>query len=137
MNKLDYKKFYSELGKLLYAVADVDQVISQSEKTALYTMVRNELAPAEKHTDEFDTDTAFYAEIEFDFLDDSIIDSETALQSFLDYIEDHQRIINQPMRDACFRLAEKLAKDYYGKSDKERQLLDKLKNKLQDLEQFR
>lgn len=133
MNTIDYKKFYSELGKLLYAVADIDHIISQSEKKALYKMVRDELVPAEKHTDEFGTDTAFYAEIEFDFLDNEVTDSETALQSFVDYIEDHQRLIDQPMRNACFRMAEKLAKDYYGKNQKERELLDKLKKILQDI----
>src|SRR5690606_13704785 len=77
-----YRQFYSELGKLLYAVADVDGMISQKEKKALQELVRKELVPVEKHTDKFGTDVAFYAEIEFDFLEDSMVEPEEAFESF-------------------------------------------------------
>lgn len=130
MNAIDYKRFYSELGKLLYAVADVDKVINQNEKKALYEMVRNQLVPAEKHTDSFGTDAAWYTEIEFDYLDEAIIDSETAFESFIEFIEEHRRLIDEPMRKMCIRLAEKLADAYYGTNKKEHELLAKLKRKL-------
>lgn len=133
MNKIDYKRFYSELGKLLYAVANVDKAITPEEKDALHKMVRTELVPAEKNTDEFGTDAAHYTEIEFEFLDEEIIDSETALQSFIDYIEDHQKLIDKPMRDTCLRLAEKLASAYKGTNKKEQELLETLKDKLKSL----
>ena len=71
-----YKNFYSELGKLLYAVADIDGVITQAEKKALHEIVKKELVPAEKHTDEFGTDAAYYAEIEFEYLDEEQMDAE-------------------------------------------------------------
>lgn len=130
MNKIDYKRFYSELGKLLYAVADVDKVITPEEKKALQEMVRNELVPAEKHTDEFGTSVAHYAEIEFDFLDEQIIDSRTALQSFLDYVDDHRRLLSEPMRKGCIQLAQRLAHAYEGRSKKEQELLVLIKTKL-------
>lgn len=130
MNTLDYKKFYSELGKLLYAMADIDHVISPAEKKALQKMVRDELVPAEKNTDEFGTDAAFYAEIEFDYLDETITSSDVALDSFLNYVEEHQHLLDQRMRNLCFRLVERLADAYYGKNKKENELLQVLKTKL-------
>lgn len=130
MNTLDYKKFYSELGKLLYAMADIDHVISPAEKKALQKMVRDELVPAEKNTDEFGTDAAFYAEIEFDYLDETITGSDVALESFLNYVEEHQHLIDQRMRNLCYRLVERLADAYYGKNKKENELLQVLKAKL-------
>lgn len=130
MNTTDYRNFYSELGNLLYAAADIDQVISQSGKKVFYKTFHNEPVPAETPKDGFGVATAFYAEIEFDFLDNAIIDCETKLQSFIDYIDDQKQLIDQRMRNACFRLAEKLAQNYYEKNEKERELLDKLENKL-------
>lgn len=130
MNTLDYKKFYSGLGKLLYAMADIDHVISPAEKKALQEMVRDELVPAEKNTDEFGTDAAFYAEIEFDYLDETITSSDVALDSFLNYVEEHQHLLDQRMRSLCFRLVERLAAAYYGKNKKENELLQLLKTKL-------
>ena len=81
---MDYKEFYSELGKLLYAVADIDHVITQKEKKALTDIVKKELAPTEVHKDAFGTGTAYYTAMEFDILDDEIADSETAFNSFIE-----------------------------------------------------
>lgn len=130
MNTVNYKRFYSELGKLLYAVTEVDGVIAPKEKEALYAIVRKELAPAEQHTDEFGTNAAFYAETEFDFMDENSVDGETALQSFLDFIDAHPKLIDQPMRNSCLRIAEKLADAYHKTNKKELELLRTLKQKL-------
>lgn len=130
MNTIDYKKFYSELGKLLYAVADIDKAITAGEKKALYKMVREQLVPAERHVDAFGTDAAYYAEFEFDILDEAIIDSETAFLSFMDYIDNHRRLIDEPMRRLCIQVADKLAAAYHGKNKKEREFLHEIKSKL-------
>ena len=37
-----YREFYSELGKLLYAVADIDGVITEKEKKKLKEIVKKE-----------------------------------------------------------------------------------------------
>ncbi len=50
-----YKKFYSELGKLLYAVAEIDGIITNKEKKALLEIVKKELVPADNHIDKFGT----------------------------------------------------------------------------------
>ena len=67
-----YKNFYSELGKLLYAVAKADGKISKSEAEAIHKAVKEELVPQETHTDEFGTDAAHFTEIEFEIMDQAM-----------------------------------------------------------------
>ncbi|MGZ4033404.1 MAG: hypothetical protein ACXVPU_08260 [Bacteroidia bacterium] len=128
-----YKEFYSELGKLLYAVADIDGAISQKEKKKLQDIVKNELAPVETIKDSFGTDVAFYSEMEFDFMDEEIIDAESAFESFIDFIEEHQTAFDESMKKASLLVAEELANVYYGTNKKEKTLIEKLKWKLKAL----
>lgn len=125
-----YKEFYAELGKLLYAVADVDGVITANEKKKLHELVITELYPNEKHTDGFGTNAALYTEMEFDILDDEIADADTAFESFIDFIEEHQTAIDENLKNGCLLLADKLASFYYKKNKKENALIEKLKSKL-------
>lgn len=131
---MKYKDFYSELGKLLYAVADIDHVITQKEKKALYDIVKNELVPSERHTDQFNTDVAFYTEMEFDFLDESIGDTEAAFNSFIDFVEDHHTAFDERMKKVSLHVAKELAQAYHGTNKKEKVLIDKLKEKLNKIE---
>lgn len=130
MNEIDYKRFYAELGKLLYAVCDIDKIITPEEKREFQKIVRQELVPNEQNTDQYGTSAASYAEMEFDVLDDQIMDSKTALDSFLDYIDDHRRLLDERMRKTCIILAQQLADAYAGRSKKEQQLLLQIKGKL-------
>jgi|ERR1019366_4563009 hypothetical protein len=129
-----YREFYSEIGKLLYAVADIDGVITQQEKKKLQDIVKNELVPIEHHTDAVGTDAAYYTEIEFDFLDEQIADAETAFESFIDFIEEHHTAFDEKMKKVCLHIAKELAAAYRGTNKKETLLLKKLKQKLETIE---
>lgn len=131
---MEYKEFYSELGKLLYAVADIDHVITQKEKKALLKIVRKDLVPAEAHTDTFGTDVAYYAEMEFDILDDQIADSESAFNSFTDFIEDHHTAIDERMKKTGLRVTREIARAYHGTNKKEKELIRKLREKLNKID---
>jgi hypothetical protein len=131
---MSYKEFYSELGKLLYAVADIDGVITQKEKNKLHDIVRKELVPAESHKDEFGTDAAYYSEIEFEFLDEEIGDTETAFNSFINFVEEHHTAFDEKMIRVCLRVARELAAAYRGTNKKEKMLVDKLRRKLEHIE---
>lgn len=131
---MKYKDFYAELGKLLYAVADIDHVITQKEKKALYDIVKNELVPSERHTDRFDTDVAFYTEMEFEFLDETIGETEDAFNSFIDFVEDHHTAFDEKMKKVSIHVAKELAQAYHGTNRKEKALINKLKEKLNKIE---
>lgn len=128
-----YRQFYSELGKLLYAVSDVDGMISKKEKTAIKEMVNRELVPHERHKDEFGTDAAYYTEIEFDYLCESVTDPADAFDSFIDFIEDHKTAIDKKLLIASSKVATKIADAYHHTNKKEKVLLEKLNKKLDKL----
>jgi uncharacterized tellurite resistance protein B-like protein len=132
-----YKDFYSEVGKLLYAVADIDGVITQTEKKALQDIVKKELIPADKHSDSFGTESAFYSEIEFDFLDDQIADAEAAFESFIDFVEEHHTAFDQKLRKICIHIANELASAYHGTNKKEKALIEKLKKSLTEIKSIK
>ncbi len=131
---MTYKDFYAELGKLLYAVADIDGMITQEEKKALQDIVKKELVPAEKHIDGFGSDTAYYTEIEFDFLDDEIADTEAAFNSFIDYVEEHHTAFDEKMKKTVLHVVREIAKAYRGTNKKENELIKKLEKKLLKIE---
>ena len=129
-----YKYVYSELGKLLYAVADIDGVITQAEKNALQEIVRKELVPAEKHKDEFGSDAAYYAEIEFNYLEDEISDADAAFNSFIDFVEEHHTAFDEKMKKVCLHVAKEIARAYHKTNKKEKTLIKKLKEKIEKID---
>ena len=126
-----YKDFYSELGKLLYAVADIDGAITQSEKKVLHEIVRKELVPSEKHKDEFGTDAAYYAEIEFEYLEEEIGDADAAFNSFIDFVEEHHTAFNEKMRKVCIHVAKEIANAYHKTNKKEKLIIKRLKEQIE------
>jgi hypothetical protein len=125
-----YKHFYSELGKLLYAVADIDKVITTEEKKVFQDLISNELAPLEKQTDEFGTDLAYYTEVEFDFLDEQIADAPAAFESFISFVEEHRTGIHPDMKKVITHLVSEIANAYRGKNSREEKLINDLKERL-------
>lgn len=131
---MQYNQFYSELGKLLYAIADSDKRISPKEKARLLKIIETDLLPVEQHEDSFGSSVAFYPEIEFAYLENEIVDPEAAFDSFLNFIDKHRTAIDHKMRDTCLHFAKEIAKTDYGITKKEKELLKKLKEKLAELD---
>lgn len=127
------KELYSELGKLLYAVADIDGVITSKEKIALQDIVKKELVPLEKEKDGFGTNTAYYSEFEFDFLDEEISDTESVFNSFLDFVEEHRGSFDVNAKQLCLNITNELASAYRKTNKKEKVLIDTLKEKLESI----
>jgi len=127
------KEFYSHLGKLLYAVADIDQVISKEERNALHSIVKKELSPNENNIDEFGTDISYYTEFEFDVLTDQVATSEDTFNSFINFVEENKKHFDSKIKNLTIHLASEIAKAYEGTSKKEEDLIEKLKNKLKEI----
>ncbi len=122
---------YAELGKLLYAIADIDRNISEEEKKKLMDIVHQELIPSSNQLDEYGTNVGFYALFEFDFLDEEITDASGAFESFMAYYDTHQDSFDMEMKELVLRIVDELAGTSYGINKKERKLIDQLTNKLQ------
>lgn len=125
-----YKQFYTELGKLLYALASVDGRVNEKEVKALRELVRKELVPAESNKDEYGTDAAYYVDFELELMGETHPNPHVAFESFINFIEEHKTAIDKRMINATRKVAEKLAEADHEKSDKERELLAKLNKKL-------
>jgi len=129
-----YKNLYAEIGKLLYAAADIDHVISKQEKEVLQNIVTKELLPYEKQVDSYNTNLAYYSEFEFDFLDEEIADTEAAFNSFIDFVEEHHTAFDKNMKKVCIHIVKELSAAYYGTNKKEKELIKKLVTRLEKIE---
>ena len=123
---MDYKKLYIELGNLLYAVAKADGHVQAEEKTALRSIVKNELAPLEPSIDAFGSDKAFYTEFEFETLEAADIPYQEALKSFINYVHTHQSIFNDQLIKLTFDAVKHIANAYKGTTEMETEIIDQL-----------
>lgn len=122
--------FYAELGKLLYAIADVDGVITPQEREELHSLIASRLTHREVHTDEYGTNDAWYAEFEFDVAEESGMSPEDAFGSFSSFMQANRDKIDEHTRELCLTIANKLADTYHHTNSKEKQLIQQLKEVL-------
>lgn len=123
---MDYRKYYNELGKLLYAVANVDGNIHQREIDEVHNVVREELIYLDESQDDFEMDAAFFTEFEFDYLrEENLNTSEELLNGFAEYLRNTPEL-RPSLREAARHAAERVASCFAGINKKERVFLEKL-----------
>lgn len=125
-----YKEFYSEVGKMLYAIAKADGSISKEERKVIHEMVLSKIVPLESSTDEFGTDSAFYVEMEFDYLNENLADPDDAFESFINYIEEHYSACNGTLKHTILNVAEYLIESFHETNIRDHQYMIKLRNTL-------
>lgn len=125
-------RLYSEIGKLLYAVASVDGQISISEKIKMRELMNKSLLRVKKK-DQFGTPVGFYPEIEFEFLEEELIDPEDALSSFLDYIEEHHSALGLSEIELIRELAWETAASFRSVNKQENRVLQRMEEVLEDI----
>lgn len=123
---MDYRKYYNELGKLLYAVANVDGRVQKKEIEEVHRVVRDELMHLEDTEDDFDMDAAFFTEFEFDYMrEENTVSSEELLNGFAEYLKNTPGIrpsLKRAAKNAALRVAESFA----GVNKREKDFLEKL-----------
>jgi len=122
-----YKNFYSEVGKLLYALAKADGSIPPEEIKAIHQLVLKDLVPLENSTDEFGTDSAFYVEMEFDYLNENFYEPDVAFNSFITYVEDHYSAFDEKLKSAIIKVAETLINSFHETNIQDHNYILKLK----------
>ena len=123
-----YKNFYSEVGKLLYALAKADGSITPKEINAIHQLVLKDLVPLENSTDEFGTDSAFYVEMEFDYLNENFHEPDVAFNSFITYVEDHYSAFDEKLKSAIIQVAETLINSFHETNIQDHNYILKLKD---------
>jgi len=127
---VDQRKFYAELGHLLYALAAVDGRVQAQEIETMKRVVAEQLVPQEASKDHFGTDRAFITEFEFDVLVERGDPPEEAFGSFLTYFGQHKARITQEQKLLILRAAEVVAHAFHGVNAKELSMLAELERKI-------
>ena len=127
---VDQKKFYSELGKLLYAIAAVDGRIHAKEAATMKRVVSEQLVPQEASTDHFGTDQAYITEFEFDVMAENDESPEEAFDSFAIYLTQHRERLCAEQKELVMRAADVVAHAFHGVHGKELRMLAELKRRL-------
>ncbi|MCS6824402.1 MAG: TerB family tellurite resistance protein, partial [Cytophagaceae bacterium] len=120
------KSFYVHLGRLLYAIAKSDGKVQKEEIQAIRKFISEKLAPAETQRDAFGTNTAFFAEFEFDRMDESSAHPEQAYKSFKSYLEENLPHISKDARQVAYSAALEVARAYKGINQSEKKILEQL-----------
>lgn len=88
------------------------------------------MVPAEKETDAFGTDTAFYTEFEFETYEEMDIDADLAYDSFISFVKEHDNYVTLEMREKAYFIATNVANAFKGKNKAEKKLIERLRKDL-------
>lgn len=127
------KLFYAELGKLLYAIANADTIINQTEKETLTKLITERLLQKEKDTDRYGTNEAWFTQFAFDTSDENIESTENAFRNFLDFVKQYKNELTEDELTLCLKLSEHLADSYRHINKKENKILAELRSQLMNL----
>jgi len=123
---LNFKEFFVELGKLLYAISLADGKVQEEEVIKVNELIKNELIELSKQTDEFDTNSAFYTAFSFETNFDRSTDIEEALASFLDYLTKNKSFLSNDLLDICLSCVKKVAETVNGIEESEQKVISQL-----------
>lgn len=126
------QNFYQSLGKLFYAIAAADKVVSEEEVKTLKKIVEEEWLKIDKINDEFGTDTAYQIEIIFDWLDENQPDADNAFREFKEYREMHKNLFDKDIDRLILKTADEIAESFAGKNIAEIKMLTKLRSLLHE-----
>lgn len=127
---MDQRKFYAELGRLLYAIAAVDGRIHAKEAAMMRRVVTEQLVPQESTLDHYGTDRAYITEFEFDIQVERGEVPEIAFDSFVLYLTQHRDRLSQAQKELIMRAAQVVAHAFHGANAKELRMLDELERKI-------
>lgn len=127
---MDIRQFYIAMGKLLYAVADADSVITKQERDELYHLISTRLTHRELHTDEFGTNDAWYTVFEFEAAEDAGPTANEAFNEFAEFIQENWAIMDDDLRNICMLLADRLAESYHHTNTREKDMIRRLRDLL-------
>lgn len=126
---MNYREYYTELGKLLYAVAKADNTIEPAEINELRHIVKDELTQLNGSTDEFGSSTAFATEFEFEIMDDWNIPAQQAFEGFSSYIK-RTPLLPALLKKVAYRSALRIAYSFHNTNHEENSMLLRLKQLL-------
>lgn len=126
----DPRRLYKELGNLFYAIAAADKHIRHEEKEALDDEIRFAWKHYEDSKDRFGSDRAYLIQFEFEAMEDGIVPSEEAYESFETYFKEFEASFDIYTKRRIFNSARHIAESAKRINKKELACLEKLKKLL-------
>ena len=131
---MDFKEYYTALGKLVYAVAMADGSVQNEEVSKVYSFVCTQLMNLEEKTGNLkDALHAFNTEKEFHRLIKNKASVKEAYLQFISFLETNKNDFDDKMKTTCITLIEKVAIAHNGIEDAEHALIEKVKTRLNNL----
>jgi len=125
---MEIKDFYINLGRLLYAVAMADGEVQDEEMQELYKLVISELSDESLFNQ--DEVNVFHTEFEFEALMDRKVSRNDAFHSFIGYFDENKDKFTPEMKKVALHAVERIAESYDGIVDAEKEMIDKVKERL-------
>lgn len=126
---MDYKAFYIELGKLLYAVAKADGEVQDEELHKIYQLVVQDIS--DEYLFEKDDVDAYYTEFEFEALIDQNTELTSSLNSFVDFYRANKAHFTSRMKRVTLKAMNEIAEAYEGIVPEEKELIDLISKELE------
>jgi hypothetical protein len=123
-------RFYQQLGKIFYSIANVDKTVSSDEITQLKETVKTEWLPLENTFDSFGTDSAYQIEIVFDWLVENNWTTDDALFDFESFKKEHPSLFTPAVNTLILKTAKAIAASFFGKNKSELVLINQLASTL-------
>jgi hypothetical protein len=113
------KQYYKELGKMVYAVAIADGVVSETERETLRNFVLKNLVSHEQDLDSSGMNKAFYVDFEFDDSVEQHRDSNEAMRSYVNFVHSNFETGDEELMHQSLALLDKVAEAYSRAKEKE------------------
>jgi uncharacterized tellurite resistance protein B-like protein len=123
---INYREFYIELGKLVYAISKADGKVRKKEFETLHTLITEDLIFLDNIRDSFGTDLSWYTEFEFEAMENDEVSSEEAFTSFLYYLHENKNLLDQKHRDVILSISKKIANSFRGICKAEEDIINRL-----------
>jgi len=125
------KQYYKELGKIVYAVAITDGVITPAEREILHHFVVKNLANYELGIDSSGMNKAFYVDFEFEDSAEKHLDTATAIKTYVAFVHANYENGDEPLVQHSLDLLGKVAEAY--SREKERDLVKDIKQEINEV----
>ena len=111
--------FYQQIGRLFYAVANIDNRIKEEEIAEVKKIILSDWLPIENSADEFGSDAAYQIDSVFDWLRENPIDSHLVIEAFKKYKNENQKLFTPQICNLILKSADKIANSFSGKNKSE------------------
>ncbi len=131
---MNYKEYYTALGKLVYAIAKADGSIQTEESAKIFHFVISQIVDLETESgDDRNALEAFYTEREFHRLEKLNATVDEAYNGFVEFLDSNKHLCDEKLKDTCLNIMNRVAGAYNGIEESERHIIDKIKEKLDSI----